>query len=64
MIGNKIKELRAKFNITQKELAEVLYVTPQAISRWETGKVEPSLATVVEIAKFFHINTDELLEVR
>ena len=50
--------------MTQKDLAEVLYVTPQAISRWENGKVEPSLATVVEIAKFFHINTDELLEVR
>lgn len=63
MIGDKIKELRVKSNMTQKDLAEILYVTPQAISRWENGKVEPSLATVVEIAKFFHVNTDELLEV-
>ena len=64
MIGEKIKELREKYNITQKELAEILFVTPQAISRWENGKVEPSLAMVVKIAKYFNVNTDELLCVK
>ena len=64
MIGEKIKELICKNKMTLKDLAEVLYVTPQAVSRWENGIVEPSLSTVREIAKFFHINTDELLEVR
>lgn len=64
MIGDKIKELRSNNKMTQKELAEILYVTPQAVSRWENGIVEPSLATVIEIAKIFHINTDELLGVR
>ena len=63
MIGDKIKELRCRNNMTQKDFAEILYVTPQAVSRWENGIVEPSLATVREIAKIFHINTDELLEV-
>ena len=63
MIGNKIKELRKKYKMTQKALAKKLYVTPQAISRWENGIVEPSLQAVVEIAIIFNVQTDYLLEV-
>jgi len=63
MIGKKIKEFRNKCKMTQKELADILYVTPQAVSRWENGIVEPSLSAVVEMAKIFHVNTDDLLEV-
>ena len=61
MIGEKIKELRINNKMTQKDLAEKLYVTAQAVSRWENGEVEPSLSTIVEIAKIFNVSTDELL---
>lgn len=63
MLGRKIKELRINNKMTQKELAEKLYVSAQAVSRWENGEVEPSLSTLVEIAKIFNVSTDELLNV-
>ena len=61
MLGNKIKTLRIKNSLTQKELAEKLYVTAQAVSRWENNEVEPSIATLTEIAKIFNISIGELL---
>ena len=61
MISAKIKELRILNKMTQKELAEKLYVTSQAVSRWENGEVEPSLSTIIEISKIFNVTTDELL---
>ena len=48
--------------MSQSVLAKKLYVTPQAISRWENNLVEPSLSTVVELAKIFNVQTDYLLE--
>ena len=50
MIGEKIKSLRLENSLTQKELAEKLYVTAQAVSRWENNEVEPSISTIAEIA--------------
>lgn len=61
MIGLKIKELRSANGMTQKDLADKLYVTAQAVSRWENGEVEPSISTIGEIAKIFNVSSDELL---
>lgn len=61
MLGETIKTLRIKNSLTQKELAEKLYVTAQAVSRWENNEVEPSIATLTEIAKIFNISISELL---
>ena len=41
-IGNKIKELRKTYNLTQEELANKLFVSRQAISLWEQDKASPS----------------------
>ena len=49
--------------MTQKELADKLFVTAQAVSRWENGEVEPSVSTISEIAKIFGVSTDEMLGV-
>ena len=62
MLGEKIKALRANSSLTQKDLAEKLYVTAQAVSRWENNEVEPSIATLTEIAKIFNVSVSELLE--
>jgi transcriptional regulator with XRE-family HTH domain len=61
MIGLNIKNLRTKNNMTQKELADKLFVTSQAVSRWENGEVEPSISTMTEIAKIFNISIDVLV---
>lgn len=50
MLGDKIKDLRMKNSLTQKYLAERLFVTAQAVSRWENNEVEPSITTLTERA--------------
>ena len=60
-LGSKIKELRNSNGMTQKELSEQLNVTAQAVSRWESDEVEPSVATIKQMATIFNVSTDELL---
>ena len=55
MIGQNIRRLRTEKQMTQKALADKLFVTAQAVSRWENGEVEPSLSTVTEIARIFNV---------
>ena len=61
MISENIKNLRTQKNLTQKELAELLHVTAQAVSRWENGDVEPSIGTISSMAEIFHVTTDEII---
>ena len=61
MLGEKIKTLRTENSLTQKDLAEKLYVTAQAVSRWENDEVEPSITTLTAMAKIFNISVSELL---
>ena len=56
-----IKKLRIKNNLTQKEFAEKLGVTYQAVSKWENGKNMPDILLLREISNIFNINMDELL---
>ena len=60
-IGKNIKELRARKNFTQKDLAEKLNVTPQAVSRWELDTVEPSIDTLKDMANLFDVSMDQLM---
>ena len=62
-IGVKIKEYRSKLGLTQKDLADKLNVTFQAVSRWENDDVEPSFDTVKEMAKLFNCSIDDLFGV-
>lgn len=59
--GEKIKQLRQEQNLTQEELAEKLYVTRQAVSRWECGARFPDLHMAKKIATIFDVTLDELL---
>lgn len=63
-IGKFIKQIRQDNNLTQKDLADKLGVTYQAVSKWENGKNAPDIATLKEISKEFNINIDEILEGR
>lgn len=57
---NTIKVERAKKNITQAELAEVLKVSRQTIHAIETGKFVPSTALALKMARYFGISVEEL----
>ena len=57
----KLQELRKSRNLTQEELAEGLYVSRTAISKWESGRGYPSIDSLKAISGFFSISIDELL---
>ena len=52
--GNKIKDLRTKVGMTQKELAEKLHVSFQTVSRWEKDENEPDISTLKSISKWLY----------
>ena len=60
-IGEKVYQLRKAKGYSQEELAELLGVTRQAVSKWELGSSTPELESVVELAKLFGVTTDYLL---
>ncbi len=57
---NKIKELRAKYNLTQQQLAEKVGVRRETIVFLEMGKYNPSLRLALQIAKTFQVSIEEL----
>ena len=57
----KLQELRKKRGLTQEELAEQLYVSRTAISKWESGRGYPSIDSLKAIAKYFSVSVDDLL---
>ncbi len=60
-IGKKIKELRQKNDMTQEKLADYLFVSYQAVSKWETGVSNPDISLIGPLSKLFNISADELL---
>ena len=61
--GGIIKRLRKEQNMTQDQLANLLNVTPQAISRWENNVAMPDISLLIPLANVFSVSTDTLLEV-
>ncbi len=59
--NEKLQELRKQKGLTQVELAELLYVSRTAISKWESGRGFPNIESLRAISKFFSISLDELL---
>lgn len=59
--NKKLQELRKNKNLTQEQLAEMLFVSRTAISKWESGRGYPSIDSLKEISKFFAVSLDDLL---
>lgn len=59
--NEKLQELRKQKGMTQEELAQSLYVSRTAISKWESGRGYPSIDSLKIIARFFGVTVDELL---
>lgn len=60
-VGNKIAKYRKQKNMTQDELAEILFVTRQALSKWENGTSVPSTDTLLNLCKVFNVSFEEIL---
>ncbi|MCF7932791.1 MAG: helix-turn-helix domain-containing protein [Acholeplasmataceae bacterium] len=61
MIGDKIKSLRVQHQLTQEQLGEKLFVTRNAISKWETNKGTPNIESLKQLASLFNVSLDDLL---
>lgn len=57
----KLQELRKARGLTQEELAQALYVSRTAISKWESGKGYPNIDSLKMISGFFSVSIDDLL---
>lgn len=62
-LADKLKVLRKERHISQEKLAQYLNVSFQAVSKWENGNTYPDIALLPDIARFFGITVDELLQV-
>lgn len=60
-LNEKLQELRKSKGMTQEELAEVLYVSRTAISKWESGRGTPSIESLKQISAVFSVSIDDLL---
>ena len=59
--GKTIKKLRRDREMTQEQLAEILSISPQAVSRWETDMAMPDISLIAPLCNLFDITSDELL---
>ena len=60
-LGEKLQVLRKSRGLTQEELAQALYVSRTAVSKWESGRGYPSIDSLRELSVFFSVTIDELL---
>lgn len=58
---NRIREYRERANLYQSDLGKALGVTAQAISKWELGKAEPDIPSILKMCDMFSVSADELL---
>ncbi len=61
--GKTIKKLRREREMTQEQLAEILSISPQAVSRWETDVAMPDISLIAPLCNLFNVTSDELLEI-
>lgn len=54
--------MRMRYNMTQEFVAEQLGVSRQAVSKWESGKAEPSTANLLALAKLYDISVEDLIK--
>ena len=60
-IGDRIKQLRERENISQSALAGELDATRAAVNAWEMGISNPSMQSLIELSRYFRVSVDYLL---
>lgn len=61
-LGDKLRRFRKENNYTQQQIAEKLYVTAQAVSKWENNKSAPDISTLVQISDLYNVSLDDLIK--
>lgn len=61
-IGIRLKELRVKHNLAQREVAEVLHIKNSTYSKYENGKLVLSFSKLITLAKFYNVSADYILD--
>ena len=60
-VGSFIKEQRQELGLSQKELAEKLYITDKAVSKWETGRGLPDISSLEPLSNALNVSVSEIL---
>lgn len=60
-LPEKLRELRSKYGLTQKQISERLGVSPSIVSGYETGERTPSTEVLLALSRLYHTSTDYLL---
>ena len=60
-IGDTIKNLRVEKNMTQTQLASLLFISQDTISLWERNKSLPDVKSLIQLSKIFNVTTDYIL---
>jgi len=61
MISKRIKLLRTEKGLSQRELAEILLVSQQAVAKWELGNAEPDLKMINTLSEYFNVDVNYLI---
>jgi len=61
-LGARLKQFRQAQQLTQTALAERLHVSRQTVSSWETGRNQPDIATITQLATLYAVPVDDLLQ--
>ena len=60
-LGKKIQTIRKNNNLSQSDLAEMLGVSRQSVSKWETGTATPEISKLIQISEMFDLSVDMIL---
>ncbi|BAQ23265.1 helix-turn-helix domain-containing protein [Streptococcus troglodytae] len=61
LFSEQLKKYRNRKNLSQEDLAQKLFISRQAISKWENGEATPDMDNLVKIAEIFELSLDELV---
>lgn len=60
-IDERLQELRKKAGYSQEQVAEMLGISRQAISKWESGQGNPEIDNIIKLTEIYHVSTDYIL---
>ena len=60
-IADRLKELRKKAGYSQEQLAEMLDVSRQAVSKWESAQGNPDIENLIKLTEIYHVSADYIL---